>query len=208
MLIIAMRPQTDSQATKRPGFDKKLDRILSVSARVFSKDGYEKASIRKIAAEIGISLAGLYYYVTGKEELLFLIQYRTFSSLLENLKKRIAQVQEPSEKLGIMIENHLEHFVARMDELVVCTHEIMTLEGDYYSQVFEKRKGYFLVTLEIVKEIGKMRPGHGIEPGLATLYLFGMLNWIYMWYDPVRNASLQNLTDRMTQLFLHGFLPR
>ena len=197
---------TESQNTTSPKFDKKLDTILAASAKVFAKDGYEKASIRQIASELNVSYAGLYHYISSKEELLFQIQYRTFSSLLDKLKDKIAKIANPEEKLQLMISNHLEHFMAHMDELAVCTHELKTLEGDYYNRVFEKRKSYFLETLNIVKEIGAKAKESGINAGIATLYLFGMLNWIYMWYDPVRNSSPKQLTDQMTALFLNGLL--
>ena len=200
--------QVETSKTNKPKFDKKLDQILAVSARVFARDGYEKASIRRIASELEMSIAGMYHYVTGKEELLFLIQYRTFSSLLENLERKAALQDSPREKLRTIIENHLEHFLSRMDQLVVCTHEMNTLEGDYYEEVLEKRRGYFLATQNILKEIEASAPGTGIDPNLATLFLFGMLNWIYKWFDPSRNASLQVLADQLEKLFLNGYLPR
>ncbi len=187
-------------------FDKKLDKILAASAKVFAKEGYQKASVRQIASVLKISFAGLYHYITGKEELLFLIQFRTFSALLENLQSKVASVSSPEQKLRIMISNHLEHFMIHMDELAVCTHELRTLKGDYYNRVFEKRKKYFLETLTIVKGIGAKSKGDGIDAGIATLYLFGMLNWIYMWYDPKKNPSPKQLTDQMAALFLNGFL--
>ena len=200
--------QVETSKTNKPKFDKKLDQILAVSARVFARDGYEKASIRRIASELEMSIAGLYHYVTSKKELLFLIQYRTFSSLKENLETKAAAQDSPREKLRTIIENHLEHFLSRMDQLVVCTHEMTTLEGDYYEEVLKKRHGYFLATQNILKEIEASAPGAGIDPNLATLFLFGMLNWIYKWYDPSRNTSLQVLIDQMEQLFLNGYLPR
>ena len=41
---------------------------------------------------------------------------------------------------------------------------------------------------------------------IATYALFGMMNWIYNWYDPRGKLSVTQLVDNITQLFLAGFL--
>ena len=43
---------------------------------------------------------------------------------------------------------------------------------------------------------------------VATYALFGMMNWIYNWYDPRGKLSVSQLVDNITQLFLAGFLAR
>jgi len=47
-----------------------------------------------------------------------------------------------------------------------------------------------------------------LDARLATLYLFGMLNWIYMWYPAAGKVSDEELADQLVTLFLDGFLPR
>ena len=43
---------------------------------------------------------------------------------------------------------------------------------------------------------------------VATYALFGMMNWIYNWYDPRGKLSVSQLVDNITRLFLSGFLSR
>jgi hypothetical protein len=40
------------------------------------------------------------------------------------------------------------------------------------------------------------------DPALSRLMIFGALNWSVQWYDPRRNASLDDLTEAALQLFL------
>jgi len=77
----------DSTRKRTPGFDGKRLHLLKSAARVFSEIGYGRASMRLIAAETDLSLAGIYHYVASKEELLYWIQYHTFDSLLKGLGK-------------------------------------------------------------------------------------------------------------------------
>jgi hypothetical protein len=42
---------------------------------------------------------------------------------------------------------------------------------------------------------------------VATYALFGMMNWIYNWYDPQGKLKVHDLAQHLTQLFLGGFAP-
>jgi hypothetical protein len=107
-----------------------------------------------------------------------------------------------------MVENHLEHFLSHMNELKVCSHELESLGGRAYTKVLEVRREYFRITLGIIEEIGRKYGSSGLDPHLAALNLFGMLNWIYMWYDTRRNPSVKELGEQLSSLFLDGLLPR
>src|SRR5207302_3011938 len=45
-----------------------------------------------------------------------------------------------------------------------------------------------------------------VDLTIATYALFGMMNWIYNWYDPSGKLSVNQLVDNITRLFLNGFL--
>jgi len=195
---------TAPEIKQRPRHERRLREILKVSARVFAEEGYEKASIRRIAGELGQSLSALYHYVRTKEELLFLIQRETFSSLAETLVERLEAAADPEERLRLMVENHVGHFVRHIDELKVCAHEMESLSGDAYREVLEIRRRYFRAARSVVADALRHFDNDRLDPNLATLNLFGMLNWIYMWYDPERNSSAKELADQIAGLFLYG----
>ena len=205
----ATSTDSSTRVTNRTeGYDRKLEQVLAAGARVMAREGYGLSTMRKVAREADMSLSGLYYYFASKEELLFLVQYHTFDSILERLAERLEGVQDPRERLRAMVINHLEHFLARMDELKVCASDMETLTGDYYEQVRALRQRYLRTTLEIVESLGERKTGSWVDPWLATLYLFGMLNWIYMWYPAVEGATAEELGDQVLTLFLEGYLPR
>jgi hypothetical protein len=39
---------------------------------------------------------------------------------------------------------------------------------------------------------------------IAVLSLFGMMNWIYTWYNPRIDADAESLARHMGDIFLHG----
>ncbi len=195
---------TATRASKPRRRQQRLREVLKVSARVFADEGYEKASIRRIAAELGRSLSALYYYVRTKEELLYLIQHETFSSLVGALEERIEGVEEPERRLRLMIENHLGRFLSHMNELKVCAYELESLSGEEYQKVLGVRRRYYRLARTIVTGVLERFGNADLDPNLATLNLFGMLNWIYTWYDPERNDSVETLVEQILGLFLFG----
>jgi AcrR family transcriptional regulator len=178
--------------------------ILAYSARVIAEEGYEKASIRKIASAMEMSISALYYYFTSKEELLFSIQYHAFDGLVQRLEEKLGGETDPERKLYVLIENHLQFFLNRLNELVICSHEINTLGGEAYDKVLERRRRYYQIAQGVVKEVKAKRKDSALQVPLATLNLMGMLNWIYMWYDPDKNPSYRVLAKEIYNLFLNG----
>jgi AcrR family transcriptional regulator len=202
--------------------DQKLELILRTSARIFAKKSYHSTSMRDISRATGVSLAGLYHYCKSKEELLFLIQDHCFGRVLERLEERIKASEDPLEKLRILIDNHLSFFAANMAEMKVLSHEAESLAGDLHEHISTRKRQYTRTARKILSEVqqaaingsGRARRKNGhreraakpIDLTVATYALFGMMNWIYNWYDPRGKLSVSQLVDNITRLFLAGFL--
>ncbi|HEX9939922.1 MAG TPA: TetR/AcrR family transcriptional regulator [Longimicrobium sp.] len=190
---------------ERTAYDEKLESILRTAARIFAEKGYHQASIRDIARATGVSLSGLYYYFDSKEELLFLIQDHAFGTLIANLERNLAGVEEPHRRLRVLMENHLRYFIDAKAEMKVLSHESESLTGDYRKRVNAKKRRLSEIAAEI---LGELRPGGGgIDIRVATFSLFGMMNWLYNWHRPGNDPPVETLVDDMYQIFLNGYLP-
>jgi AcrR family transcriptional regulator len=189
-------------------YDQKLEFILRTAARIFAEKNYHSTSMRDISRETNVSLAGLYHYCKSKEELLFLIQDNCFGRVLETLEQRLEGVEDPTTKLGIFIENHLSFFAANMSEMKVLSHEAESLRGDLYTHVSTRKDRYTKLARLILHDVQSSRENQQpIDLTVATYALFGMMNWIYNWYDPSGKLKVNDLAQHLTQLFLSGFSP-
>ncbi|MFL6227240.1 MAG: TetR/AcrR family transcriptional regulator [Pyrinomonadaceae bacterium] len=190
-------------------YDQKLEFILRTSARVFAEKGFHSTSMRDIARETKVSLAGLYYYCKSKDELLFLIQDNCFGHVLERLEARLKETSDPVERFRVVVENHLSFFAANMAEMKVLSHEAESLAGELYEKVSGKKRQYTRTVRRILAEVHQQRGGEQkkIDLTVATYALFGMMNWIYNWYDPKGKLSVSDLVETFARLFLSGMLP-
>jgi AcrR family transcriptional regulator len=188
--------------------DQKLEFILRTAARIFAEKSYHSTSMRDISRETSISLAGLYHYCKSKEELLFLIQDNCFGRVLERLEQRLQEVDEPVAKLRLFIANHLSFFAANMSEMKVLSHEAESLGGDLHAHVSTRKDRYARLARQILQEVQNLRDSkQPVDLTVATYALFGMMNWIYNWYDPRGKLNVNDLAQHLTQLFIGGFSP-
>ena len=188
-------------------YDQKLEFILRTAARIFAEKSYHSTSMREISRATGVSLSGLYHYCRSKEELLFLIQDNCFGHVLERLEQRLSEEDDPFQKLRIFIDNHLAFFAANMAEMKVLSHEADSLAGDLQARVSGKKQKYTRLVRKILAEIQEPQPRERrVDLTVATYALFGMMNWIYNWYDPGGKLRVAGLVDHVTRLFLHGFV--
>ncbi len=185
-------------------YEEQLRRVLLTSAQVFAEKGYHRASIRDISRRTGISLAGLYYYFENKEELLFSIIRSAFDTALEQLRASVGNYHGP-DKVRFFIRNHLATFIDHLAVAKVVVHEAENLSGPYRKEIQERQREYFELLLELLEE-QRRESGSQIDAKLAALTLFGMMNWIYTWFDPEKNRSTGEVADAMADIFLLGYL--
>lgn len=191
-------------------YDERLDHFLSRAARVFADKGYHSTTMRDLAAATGMSLAGMYYYVQGKEELLYRIQERCFTQVLAGAEQVLAGLRggdvDPIERLQAFIRHHVGFFAAHMAEMKVLSHEANSLAGERQRKVSAIKRRYVDLLERLLRDVAPDDPA--VERSAAAYVLFGMMNWIYNWYDPRGKLSVGQLVDNITRLFLNGFLSR
>lgn len=191
--------------TRANDFEEKQRGILDMAARVFAEQGMDKASMSQIAQAASVSKALLYHYYPSKDALIFAI----IITHLEALEVAIEEVDDPSlqprqrlrQLVGAVLENYRgadnEHKVqlnvsAALNEAQ--TAEIMALERKVV-------KRFSAVLREINPDLdSKERPL--LMP--VTMSLFGMMNWVYMWFKDGGGISRDDYADVATTLILEG----
>ncbi len=203
--------QVGSRDGARPRFGRRMDEILRHAADVFCEKGYEGASMRDLSRATRMSLAGLYYYFESKEKLLYLIQRHTFLTIRDQLRERLEGVEEPQQRLRVFIHNHLEYFLANRKAMKVLSHESDALTGAYRDELRAIKRDYFRTCVDLVQAVMSVGRGAGVqssrpEARIAALSLFGMMNWLYTWYNPRLDGDAAELGAQMSEIFLHGVL--
>ncbi len=187
-------------------YDETLQKILKCSAKIFAEKGFHHTSVRDISRATKMSLSGLYYYFTTKEELLYLIQERCFLTLLQRWEQATAADVDVRARIRAFAENHLSFFLHNMPEMKVMAHEDESLTGEFNEKILVLKRRYVKVIMDLMGELHEQEGSQGFDLRLATFTLFGMMNWIYTWYQPKRDLALPQLVEQMLRIYFFGLL--
>ena len=91
-----------------------------------------------------------------------------------------------------------------MPEMKVLSHEAQALSGEPLRKINQIKRRYVNLLERLLRDVVPERPP--LERSAATYALFGMMNWIYNWYDPAGALDSGTLADLLTRIFLGGFL--
>lgn len=196
-------PRKRRKSAPETRYARRLGEILSHAAEVFCDKGYEGASMRDLSRATGMSLAGLYYYFESKERLLYLIQKHTFTTVLEKLKQRLEGISDPEQRIRIFILNHLEYFLANQPGMKVLSHEDEALKNGLSSEIAAIKREYYRICMGLLDDL-KRANDLSFNSRAATMSLFGMINWIYTWYNRRVDGSADELARSMGDLFING----
>jgi len=194
-------------AANRARFEQQLGKILEHATEVFCEKGYAGASMRDIARATGMSLAGMYHYFGNKERLLYLIQKDTFTTILSRLRAEVAEAADTEQALRGFIFHHLEYFLDHQQAMKVLSHEDDALTGAYRREIADLKRQYFRICHELLNRYKKEK-GLQFDSRIALLSLFGMMNWIYTWYNPRLDGGAQRLSREMGETFFRGITSR
>ncbi len=180
--------------------------FIDVARRLFAERGYNGTSIADIAKEMGLTTASLYYYVSGKQELLLRVLEAGISRFLTRLEEITQTDAPPREKLRLAVENHL-HFVLEKPEAVgVFLREKRFLspesKAEYEAQLNRYDK-LFAALLTSCMDAGAI-PRE--DPRLVRLAVLGMINWAVEWYRPDGALKADEISRSFTRMIMDRML--
>ena len=135
--------------------------ILAAAERIFVEVGYEGATIRRIADEVGLSSTALYMHFAEKGEILHEICRNAFEQLIENNARLEAEPGTPEQKLRRMLEAYLDFAFANPNayRLIYLTRPIEARDGaqDVSQQLGGQLYRSFTVLVEAVAAEGRLK---------------------------------------------------
>jgi AcrR family transcriptional regulator len=190
--------------TRAVDFEEKQRGLLDSAAAVFAELGMEKASMAQIAAYSGVSKALLYHYYPGKDALIFDIIRTHLAELDEALERADRPEAAPAERLRLLVRQVIESYRDADNQHKVQLNCAGTLSAEQSQELraIERRivRRFSGVIRAINPELERDRPL--LMP--VTMSLFGIMNWVYMWFRPGGPISREDYADVVTTLFLEG----
>ncbi len=184
------------------------DQIVVAAARHFRNDGYNAATMRKIAELAGMEAGSIYYHFSSKEEILGEVLEIGLRRLYDEVKKILADAKEQRagfrETFSKLIDTHIAFLLTESDFTSANIRNYPTLPKELRKLHRPLRRAYsdlwndFLLAAQ---NDGTIRADIAISP--LRQFVLGALNWTVEWYDADR-YPVSALSERITKLLLEG----
>ena len=180
--------------------------VLARAAVAISRHGYHGMTMRDLAKATGRGLASFYHLFQSKEDILFELQSQAFEQLQSSAVRALEEVVEPIPRLQIFVLNHVRYFVEQPDVMRVLVLEAAALPRARRALIRDLKQRYFEIGQEILRTVigAKVPNVADLELERMTYSMFGMLNWIYGWYEPARHGTEEELARTIQNVVLHG----
>lgn len=130
MTVLVSKPSKSARKAKGDGHLRRAE-ILDAAQRIFIEYGYQGATIRKIADEVGVSSTALYMHFRDKSEILVEISESAFAQLIAQNDEIAAGEPDPLRRVRKMLEAYVEFGLAHPHAyLLVFSPSGMTLSEE------------------------------------------------------------------------------
>ncbi|MCP8938487.1 TetR/AcrR family transcriptional regulator [Alsobacter sp. SYSU M60028] len=191
--------------TRAIDFEEKQRAILTSAAAVFAEQGMDKASMSQVAQQANVSKALLYHYYPSKDALIFGIIHSHLADLDAAVEAADDEAAEPKARLRKLIWAVLDNYRGADDQHKVQLNGTSALNDVQKSEIraIEKRiVGRFSAVLRDINPQLDSKKRPLLMP--VTMSLFGMLNWVYLWFRDGGAITREDYADVATTLILEG----
>ena len=189
-------------------YESKKSRILDTAAAMFAEVGYVRCKMEDIAERCDVSKSMLYHYFARKEDVLFEILQEHVSSLNSTIRRYLdaAKCADRAQFFRRFIELYLERATKARERHAVTLNDTRWLTAEQLAVQEDLERQNIALIVEVLRAVN---PGYADrEYRVYALLLIGMINWLELWYRPAGSMPRHELYDRISLLFLEGFLAK
>lgn len=185
--------------------EEKRAQILKSAAKVFAEAGYDRASMTQLARDCGISKANIYHYYDSKDAVLFGV----LETYLRELRDRVLAVDlpvgDPQTSLHRIVAEILMAYQGADHEHQVQVSAMGALPEDQQKLLRGYQRDLVVFMSKAIKQLAPDVFDEDAEKlRSATMSVFGMLNWYYMWNSGAGADAREAYADVVAKLTLGG----
>lgn len=136
----AAAPAQSAENTKKPRRGERREQILEAATRLFAKYGYAETDTQRLADDLHVGKGTLYRYFASKRELFLAAADRGMRQLCQYIDERIAEIQDPLEKIARAVQAYLEFFANHPELAELLIHERALFKDRTKATYFEHRE--------------------------------------------------------------------
>lgn len=182
--------------------DERAVDIYRKAAKIFRSKGFDATSMGDIAEAVDLTKGGLYYYIKGKEALLFAIMSFAMSSLETRVVHPASAVTDPEERLARMIAAHVLLALDEPAPMLVLADEDEGLNAQHRGQMRERKAKYSAAFRESIEGVLQNHPELRRDPKVATEVILSLVGGVVRWFDPAAGIKREEVIRQVQEMGL------
>lgn len=182
----------------------KYQSILDSAAALFAKVGYPNARLQDVAKFCGATKSMLYHYFPTKDDLLQALLREHLERLLAEVEAAFAATSSPKQRFYRFVEVFVTKSARSRQRHVSAMNDVKFLPVAKQTQILDLERKVTGTIATLLRELNPGLPDEVYAP--YAMLLVGMLNWTDLWYKPSGKIKPDELCDRISRLYLRGFL--
>jgi len=181
--------------------------ILDAFVRYVAERGYERTNLGDIADELGMSKGTIVHHFGTKAQMLRELEETHLACQLDALQMVWDRLASPHERIAAMVYTSALLQVIARDATVASQREWVQLSDDpAMQQVRKLRHQLQALTIDEIRNGIKSGVFRSVDAELAALQLWGSLQWMWVWFDPVGSRTPEQVGAAFVDVFLGGLL--
>lgn len=184
--------------------DRKRKAVVRVAAAAFNATGFANTSMEEVAARLGITKPTLYQYFRSKQEILYECHLLAVQHGEAGLREAASCKGSGLDCVLVYAERYMAGF---FDDLGTCTVllDVASLEEDNREEILRRRA----TVSDGVEMLLKSGIADGsvskCDPKLGALFIFGVVNWMPVWYHTDGRNSPDEIVALYSRLLRSAF---
>lgn len=203
------RRRSEASKDSSASYQARRKEICDAAIRVFHRQGYARASLSQVAAELGFDRATIYYYFSSKNELFDDVTRAVLEANTE-LAQRIADSKmSPRRKLRELIAAMMMLYSEHYPLLYIYIREDLRQVADSRSAWSEHMRKLNRAIEQAF--VGIIEQGYEDQsfrrigsPQIVAFSILGGINWSHRWYRPEAGESADEIGRTFAELALGG----
>ncbi len=184
--------------------DSARGKLLQVAAHLFRHKGYERTTVRDLAAAMGLQSGSIFHHFRSKDDILCAVMEQTVIYNAELMRVSLAQARGVRGRILALIRCELQSIMGGTGEaMAVMIYEWRSLSPQGQAKILVLRDAYEQLWLQVLGEA----KGCGLLQGdvfVTRRFLTGALSWTTTWFRPDGSMSLEQLAEQALILLLKG----
>ena len=190
--------------SENKGANGRRKQIVRKAAILFNDMGYFNTSMNDIAEAVGVRKPTLYYYISSKEEILYLVHEELIEHLTSLHQSRLETRMSCAQLLQEVLIDILEQINDYPGYVRAFFENYRELSPELKEKIKKKRNNYFQMIEDVFVRGAEQGEFHTDDPRLTALAFFGICNWAYQWYNPKGEKGPRQIAFMFWDIFMHG----